>query len=736
MSIRDDQEPDDGTDEESKFKRLQRWVTDGWRGRQRWFREAERAYDFVAGHQWSDDDRRILEEQKRQPITFNRTAPIIEAVCGLEVNNRMTVAYLPRTMGDAAPDEARSAMVKWIREVTNAEDEESEAFRDMCITGEGWVETRMDYDVDPKGRIVEERISPLEMGVNDSATRQNYEDARCKFRVRELDTEDAKALFEEPYTVEDLHARWINTRITPEDGGEGDKKDYPDATRDALGTSSGKRNKVTLVQLQWWERERIQLVAIQGEDELVEMTEEEFAKYEQRAAAMRQVDMETTDAYVQAAEAATALGIPVDQPPPAPTAPQYDAAPTYRRRYYEVYLGSKMLGAPTELKMGFNFGAMTAKRDRKLKCFFGMLRDMFDPQMWANKWLSQSLHILNSNAKGGLMAEKTAFDNPRKAEKDWSDPTKIVMIKDGKMDRVKERQPPQFPQQLGDLMMFAINSLRDASGVNLETLGQADREQAASLEAQRRQSTMTILATLFDSKRRFVKNQGRLLSDYAELLPENTMVRVLEQGQYKFIPFIKRGDPMEYDVVIDQTPYSPDQKQLVWATTMQLLQSGTPLPPEVVIKLLKYSPYPESVVQEIFDAMGFGSEMPPEVMKKKLEQAEQALQVMEQQLQEALKAAQTAEESNEAEELRLMIEDFRAETERWKAELDAVTAAQKNAIAAISAGQSSGGGEEGAPTPAQPSLETVMTELGRLSAMLAAMQPAPPAEQIQQEELI
>jgi len=49
---------------------------------------------------------------------------------------------------------------------------------------------------------------------------------------------------------------------------------------------------------------------------------------------------------------------------------------------------------------------------------------MRDPQMWANKWLSQTLHILNTAAKGVIVAEMDAFEDTTEAEEKWFSPTR------------------------------------------------------------------------------------------------------------------------------------------------------------------------------------------------------------------------------------------------------------------------------------------------------------------------
>ncbi len=150
------------------------------------------------------------------------------------------------------------------------------------------------------------------------------------------------------------------------------------------------------------------------------------------------------------------------------------------------------------------------------------------------------------------------------------------------------------------MMEFSISSLRDVSGLNLELLGMANREQAGVLEQQRKQAALTMLAGLFDGLRRYRKEQGRLLAKYiTEYLSDGRLVRIVGgDGTERYIPLVKQPGTLEYDVVVDEAANTVNQKDKTFAILMQLLpaleKQGIPFGPD----LLEYTPLPAAMVEK------------------------------------------------------------------------------------------------------------------------------------------
>lgn len=555
-------------------------------------------YAFISGKQWLEVDEQILREQRRPPITFNYSEKMIDAVVGAEVSNRQEIVFKPRGSEDSGLADLWNAVAKEEREHSNAEDEESDAFRDMLICGMGWTQTRMSYDEDPDGKIITERIDPLEMWSDPAASKPGVTDRRYQFRRWWVDERAASREWPNAIFSEDNYSDTQGGVITRGRRYEEGEEDEHDRHKD----------QVQIYHYECMEKEPIYRVALQTG--LQDLSVADFN------------DMK---------DHLDASGI------------KY--AKQYHRVYYRAFFAGDTL---LEVNMspcqaGFTFQAITGKRDRNKNIFYGITRVMKDPQRWANKWLSQILHIINTNAKGGLLAEINAFIDPIKAQEEWASPDSVTLLTEGGLGKVKEKGQTPFPAGLDKLMQFALGSLPMVTGINLEALGLANREQAGVLEAQRKQAAYGLLSPYFDSLRRYRKESGRILLFFIhEFISDGRLVRIGGPDSQQYLPLTKQPDAPKYDIIIDQSPNAPDVKDKTWETLMQLvpslLKAGMPLPPD----LLDYSPLPAALATKWKQFAAQQSSVPPQIQQQ-MAQMQQQLQQLQQENQ-ALKQDQANEQ--------------------------------------------------------------------------------------------
>lgn len=522
-----------------------------------WRDDAKEQYSFVAGDQWDEEDVLKLMELGRPAVVFNRISPIIDAVIGLQINSRTEVRYIPREVGDTAPNEILTNAAKWVADECDQEDEESDAFADMAICGMGWTETFMDYVSDPQGMLRIERRSPLAFWWDTGARQQNLQDARW-------------VAYEKWLTKDEIKLFW-NTEVIS--SGENEQRGVHVTSHERSYTGmdesfwySKGRDRHRVLQYQWWEIEDYYRIADPAVNKVVEMDAQKFGK-------IKKILEAANIPYVKAKQ----------------------------RKYYQCFITGEQLlekGASPDDE-NFTFRAMTGKRDEVKGKWYGIVKSMIDPQTWANKYFSQIQHILATGPKGGLLYEEGAFSDPRDAEDKWSSTDALIELKAGGLNLIKEKPQAVYPVGLDRLMEFAIGSLNDVTGMNQEIMGMRSANQAGVLEAQRTQKGMVILSRFFAAQRRYKKEQGRLmLNMMLEYMSDGRLIRISGNEGMRYVQLLRQDGFSEYDVVVDEQPSSPNRKEQTWQMLLQLipflLKAGYPVPPSV----FDYSPLPNSLAQE------------------------------------------------------------------------------------------------------------------------------------------
>jgi hypothetical protein len=153
---------------------------------------------------------------------------------------------------------------------------------------------------------------------------------------------------------------------------------------------------------------------------------------------------------------------------------------------------------------------------------------------------------------------------------------------------------------------------------------------------------MTILQPLFGNLKRYRRDHGKvmlyLIQNY---LSDGRLVQIVGDEGAQYVPLMRNAD-VKYDIVVDDMPTSPNQKEMTWAFLKELWPT---LPPQIQLALADVLPIPQTTIEKIKEAAATIGEDPAAEKMQQLEAMLAEAKVMLTQAQ-ARKAIADAGESD------------------------------------------------------------------------------------------
>lgn len=534
---------------------------------------AEANFAMYAGDQWPDDVIKELEDNDRAPIVFNQIMSVVNSAAGSEMLAKFQPKYRARTVGpQAAFADMVNGAVRYMRDQVDAEDEESHSFMDCLVGAVSAIRFNQDYTETAEGRTRSDRISIFKLWWDHNAEKPNLKDGRW---VAEYDYVPKDELIQSYPEYEDE----INTFT----------ESYID-----LAAQAETQVHDRIAGAHWYERDRDECLVYtyyyrklapyyyavdpdtrQG----TEYTVEEWKNLRENLA--------TTNAQLEA------QGM---EPMPMPNG--------VRLEKYHYYM-AKLIGNITledELaatQSGFPIKFMTCFRWQKPNevDWFSLVDIMRDPQVWANRMISQLAHIIATNPKGAILAEEGVFDDEDKAMTDWGKPNAVIRVREGALVegalKVVQGAYPENQERLYQLASEAVTRVIGFSPIQVG--GQADlRRVSGQVTRFVEQSSEAMLSFPFQSLKSYRKMAGaQYLEHMRVFMPDGVFIRVSSPGMAdKVVAFREEWvKHVEYDVVIDQVASTATQQRELWDSlnvtqSLELLMNTGAMTPDVVVEII------------------------------------------------------------------------------------------------------------------------------------------------------
>lgn len=524
---------------------------------QQWREEAQRAWAFYDGEQWTKDEIARLSENGQPAIVINKIASKVDNIAGSEIAGRTRILYRSRSgeRGEEATARSLSDLALYVAERSDQAIEVSNLFKAGLVTGIGWLDVGVEKGAE--GPLIFNRVeNEMDVVWDPRSRRVDYSDARFVCRERWLGAYDIRQLF--PKTHEKLMAYLADRSFTH---GFGQQKTLPYINQ------SEQLFRVVEVQYKVTEKQYTVKAA----------TGEEFITFDKKAA----------DASKNA-----------------------DVTSCFVPRVYVAYFSADTLldNQPLAYQHGtFTLVPYIYKRQRENGQPYGMVRMAIDPQRELNKRRSKAMHLLNT---AQVIADVDAVEDPNILAREAARPDGVILKRAGKDLRIL-RNTDLAASQVA-VMDQASKDIQEVMGVFDESLGkQSNATSGLAIQTRQLAGNMNQMFA-FDALRRSKKQLGvMVLSLVRQFFTHEMVIRITDKLDAPQVvklnaPVVdefgqklldENGAPVlqndvrtgVFDVHVEEVKDVTSSREMDAAQLNMLLQAGVQIPPSVLVEATSIS---------------------------------------------------------------------------------------------------------------------------------------------------
>lgn len=574
-------------DEVAKQFKKQKGISD--KGLSKQWTNTRDCQAFYAGDFMSYTDRLQFADgrgnKKATMVQFNKVKPYVNAVRGFMAQNRRKAKYTARHPNEQLQEfysNYKNAFADYVRDEANADQIETQQDGDLLICGYGAIETALTYGMgrsstNPNGQIIMGRIDPQSVGWDSSARATNLLDARWVFYKKIYALDEAMELFDDarPQDFEQELNQQAGNKIYYKRGGTYNK------IQEIYDWEEESEQLVKVYFYQWYDienfyRAKNPLFTIEDPDNrsYIDMQMQIITQEQEEDSD----DMFTFDPRAQIIscneEVKNKLSKLFDD--------EIEFESFKRKVFYSAIVSGKKVFTvyKNSSQDGFTIQFKTGDFDESNKMWTGMVNSLRDPALYYNKALTELLWTIASQAKGGVLVERSAVEDIENFEAKYAKTDGVIIVEDGAVSqgKIKPKKEGYQPTGIEEILTESNNALPDVAGIDKSFLGSSENKlETATLQRQRIRQVTTTLATYFDAITLYQKENARILSKLMRVLADNNdgaLFKALgEDGAIEYMVLSSDNFVDEYDITIQEAPDTATQKEETSQALFQVAQT-------------------------------------------------------------------------------------------------------------------------------------------------------------------